>query len=421
MKKTNVLYMIMTLLFILILGGCDLVDKVDTMKDELDNAKETMVEIAETVEEATENLEEELDTINEEDEDLEEEAEEDLDEVSSEVEASADSETDETKSDEETTPETIENLEGAIIDYENVMIYVESVQIFEENESLGLPRLDHQNYFYITGEVNNKMADEVSKDFLYNIFVYDIDNNEKQFGDASSWLPEKTRGGIIDSNETQPFKRLYLFDKTVTGIQVELYDWQSHIYKTWSKDVSQLNEASVAVDESNEAAMREKVRAAADNIISLIDQDAFEEIAEFADSQVYVLPGPHIGFDEAVYIDNIDWATIPTYEEEVVWGYDPATGDPMSMQPMFMFDGFITHYDFLNAPEINVFHLNEKQDGYATWKSDIFFDYYVSYFYPGFNAEFDGIDYQNLILVFRYDEDNNTFILTGIANEYWTI
>lgn len=422
MMKAMVL---VALLAIFTFTGCDVLDKADELKKEISDVTENLEEVSESAMEAMEEITEEIEELESEEEvEPSEEGEFGEDETTEDNGATDNVETEDNEnsgSEDEAKDEAeyIDSIEGAILDFTNNRIAIESVQIFEEDEALDLPRTEHNNYLLIKGEVNNKMNEERYMDGLYNIFVYDETGD--QVGDASSWLAEGNMHTMLDPNGTGAFQRLFLYDKTAKTIDVQFYDWPERIYKYTSIDVEALNTASVEQDNAEATEFEGKLKEAGDRIIGLVEDDRYEEIADLAISETFVMPGPNVTLEQCVYLYTTDWAQIETYEEEVVWGHFEGSGEPMTFLPKDLFDAFVTQYDFRNAPEILMGSYREKPDGYATWKLGADFDYFILYHYPGFEAQYEGIDYQSLVLTFIYDEETGQFLLNGIANEYWTI
>lgn len=313
----------------------------------------------------------------------------------------------------------IENLKNASFSLTSFMAMVEEVSIFEEDESIGLPAQPERNYFYLKGILTSYSEETINSDRLYDIFAYDDLGN--QCGDASRWLADGNLTGDVDKDEQIGFQNLFLFDKAATHIRVEIIDRVSKEKVVSVIDVKNLNDQVNASDGAEEASILDTLDALSDEILMLIDENRFEELTDYVVSDVYFMPGPNIGFDKAIYLGMDDWSIINDYEDALVWGYYEGSGEDMVFTPSDFFDHFISNFNFRAAPEKTVKAYRDLGDGFAFWKNDTNGDYFVEYHYPGFNPDFEGIDYQTLYMVFTYDEEADTYLLTGITNHYWTI
>jgi len=100
------------------------------------------------------------------------------------------------------------------------------------------------------------------------------------------------------------------------------------------------------------------------------------------------------------------------------WGAYDGSGAPIDLTFANYYSKFVYDADFANAPQLALNHLL----GGSTSMDNIFEFYqsamFVEYHFPGFDPQFEGMDWRSLRLVFI--EDNNTWYLVGIIHDQWT-
>jgi hypothetical protein len=100
------------------------------------------------------------------------------------------------------------------------------------------------------------------------------------------------------------------------------------------------------------------------------------------------------------------------------WGGYSGSGEPIALTFADYYARFIYDVDFANAPQEALNH----RLGVSTTLDNIFEFYqslmYVEFYFPGFDPQFDGMDWRSLRLVFM--QDNGTWYLVGIIHDQWT-
>ncbi|HPT75962.1 MAG TPA: hypothetical protein PLL17_00960 [Defluviitaleaceae bacterium] len=101
------------------------------------------------------------------------------------------------------------------------------------------------------------------------------------------------------------------------------------------------------------------------------------------------------------------------------WGYYDGSGEKINLTPAEYYDSFVYSADFINAPEIGYNEVlsqgNMLENQFEVYHNPII----VEYYFPGFNPEYEGLDWQSLRLVF--EEYEGTWKLSGIIHNQWTI
>jgi hypothetical protein len=98
------------------------------------------------------------------------------------------------------------------------------------------------------------------------------------------------------------------------------------------------------------------------------------------------------------------------------WMYD-GSWDPIKLTLWEFLNDFVYNHDYSQAPEV-IFNSIVSR-----WNTIVNIDTYfqdaefVEYYFPSFNPEYAGMDWESLVLIF----DKNTHFLIGVAHEQWTI
>ena len=140
-----------------------------------------------------------------------------------------------------------------------------------------------------------------------------------------------------------------------------------------------------------------------------------------------VHPDKGVGFAPYSYIDDTNLTLTREELENALtdstirtWGAYDGTGDPMALTFAEYFDKFIYNHDFAAAPNINYNqfkgHGNSINNVFAVYPEAVV----VEYHFPGFDPQYEGMDWQALYLVFEKHTDGNWY-LVHINHAQWTI
>lgn len=314
----------------------------------------------------------------------------------------------------------IDDFSNAVFELDNIDVAITGLRIFSEDSSLDLPAMPDDNYILITGDITSRYDEEASSSILYNILIFDDSLN--QSGDASTWLVDGDLSIKVNNGETTNFQNLFMFDKSAKTLDLEFMDWKSKNSVNSLIDVDAFNAAIVKNDEAEALELSDDVLALSHEILELMAVDDFDAVSELSfEDGVYFIPGENNGFDTAIYIDAYQWEELNDYEGLIVWGIYAGSGEDISMTPADYIDSYITDTDFLSAPDIAVFNLSEFDSDGVGWRTSTNDVYSVRYHYSGFDEQYEGMDYQTLIMNFQENEAGTGYVLSGVINLFWTI
>lgn len=123
--------------------------------------------------------------------------------------------------------------------------------------------------------------------------------------------------------------------------------------------------------------------------------------------------------DKDVTLSSDTLRNIFLSDAEYMWGYADGSGEPLLMTFKNYFDRYIYDQNYREAPEISLnkqLHFGNALSNAAEFypDSDI-----LEYYFPGFDKDYEGLDWRSIQLVIE-EYENNLYVIGVIHNE-WTI
>jgi len=167
---------------------------------------------------------------------------------------------------------------------------------------------------------------------------------------------------------------------------------------------------------------------------SLVDQTVIDRASEviqvlkdqdFITLSAYIHPVDGLRFSPYAFVSDSDVvlsadevADILADSRSFTWGLYSGSGESISLSFMGYYSQFIYDVDFANAPKMDLNH----RLGVSTSMDNIF-EFYpsakmVEFYFPGFDPQFDGMDWRSLRLVFT--QHDSIWYLVGIVHDQWT-
>lgn len=191
--------------------------------------------------------------------------------------------------------------------------------------------------------------------------------------------------------------------------------------------ISELEEELNAKDEEI-SRLNQQIRDSSDSVLShalnVMDMIKNGDMALLAD---HVHPSKGVRFTPYQYIDiqhNLvftaqEISNLMNDDEIKGWGEYDGSGEPIDLTFSNYYDRFIYDKDFINAHIIgnntaigqgNT--INNIEEAYPD-------EYFVEFHFTGFDAQYEGIDWESLTLVF--EESDGIYYLVGVVHGQWTI
>ncbi len=154
-------------------------------------------------------------------------------------------------------------------------------------------------------------------------------------------------------------------------------------------------------------------------VVAALKAKDMSRIAEFVHPQLGLRFSPYAAVKNTDQVfPAINISNLWTEKRLYTWGSYDGSGAPIDLSFADYYSQFVYDVDFANAPQVALNH----RLGVSTTLDNIFEFYqsamYAEFYFPGFDPQFDGMDWRSLRLVFM--QDNGTWYLVGIIHDQWT-
>lgn len=158
----------------------------------------------------------------------------------------------------------------------------------------------------------------------------------------------------------------------------------------------------------------------ADQVMTLLKNKDFEKLAEFAHSK-------GVTFSPYAYVDRQKDITLSKqqlrdgFKDDTLyrWGEFDGSGKPISMNFEKYYKTFIYTSDFAAAPWVGYNQSKSEGNTLNNATSQYKGAVIVEYYFDGVHPDYAGMDWESLRLVFQ--QEGNTWVLSGIIHDQWTI
>lgn len=166
--------------------------------------------------------------------------------------------------------------------------------------------------------------------------------------------------------------------------------------------------------------VRETVQARADSVLHALKDKDMTKLAE------YVHPDKGLKFSPYSYVTD-KAVTIPTAKLSAdakenakrIWGVNDGKGDDIDLTFSEYFNKFVYPKDYLEAPEIIFNQALQRGNSLNNIKEAFPGATSIEYYFPGFEKQYEGMDWRSLTLVF--EQKDGIWYLVGLVNNQWTI
>jgi len=130
-------------------------------------------------------------------------------------------------------------------------------------------------------------------------------------------------------------------------------------------------------------------------------------------------PYTYVSLEGDLVFSQKEMRSIFDDQKVYLWGYYDGSGEPINLTPSQYYEKFIYVEDYANAKQVGYNKVlssgNALENQFEVYNKPIV----VEYYFPGFNPDYDGMDWRSLRLVFELYQ--NEWKLVGIINNQWTI
>jgi hypothetical protein len=156
-------------------------------------------------------------------------------------------------------------------------------------------------------------------------------------------------------------------------------------------------------------------------VVELIADGDFGTVADFVHltEGVRFSPYGYVNVDDDLLFSYVELDGIMQSSQIYTWGAFDGTGDPIDKNFSDYYDRFIYDADFAN-PEIIGNNTLVGSGNTLINLGDVYpSGSFVEFHFTGFDAQYDGMDWRSLRLVFQ--QDSAQWKLVGIIHDEWTI
>lgn len=155
-------------------------------------------------------------------------------------------------------------------------------------------------------------------------------------------------------------------------------------------------------------------------VVEILRERDLKSLSEWIDPEhgLRFSPYSYINKDTDLVFSRDD---LPTFSdtEKITWGAEDGSGDPIALTFRDYYDKFVYSNDFANAPNVSVNeimgHGNAVFNGTEVYQNAS----YIEFHFPGFDKQYDGMDWQSLALLFVPRDEG--WKLVAIVHGQWTI
>jgi hypothetical protein len=167
--------------------------------------------------------------------------------------------------------------------------------------------------------------------------------------------------------------------------------------------------------------MREIVEGKADKALHALKDGDMTKLAAIVhpDKGVRFSSYSNVNLQKDIVITAAGVPNLMTDTNVFNWGVYDGSGEPINLTFEQYHKKFIFDVDFLEAPQIVFNEIIKRGNIINNVKESYPGDIFIEYHFPGFETEYNGMDWRSLILIFEKKE--NTWYLVGIAHDQWTI
>lgn len=166
---------------------------------------------------------------------------------------------------------------------------------------------------------------------------------------------------------------------------------------------------------------RETIQNISDQILLMLKDKDMSKLAKFVHPEkgVRFTPYSYVDVNKDVKITTAEFAGLMTETKKRLWGAFDGSGEPIDMTFPEYYKKFVYDADFLEAPQI-VFNQPMKRGNSLVNIKEAYPDaLFIEYYFPGFDPQYNGMDWRSLRLVF--EQKDSKWYLVGIIHDQWTI
>jgi outer membrane murein-binding lipoprotein Lpp len=196
----------------------------------------------------------------------------------------------------------------------------------------------------------------------------------------------------------------------VTGLQAQVADLENELQQAKTQNVP-----------AQGLELRSLIQAKGDLVLLALKNKGAAALAQYIDPQqgLRFTPYTHINTTNDLVLPLAGIPALFSSTTPYTWGSYDGSGAPINLTFGGYYAKFIYDQDFLAAPQLVFNQVLQRGNMINNFTAAYPQGVSIEYYFPGFNAQYNGMDWESLKLVF--EQSGGNWFLVGIIHEQWTI
>ena len=159
---------------------------------------------------------------------------------------------------------------------------------------------------------------------------------------------------------------------------------------------------------------------ARDSILPLIEAKEYTGLARFIGGEgIFFSPYGSADTTKSKVLSRLQFLELLKNNKQVLWGHADGTGDAIRLTIPQYFKKYVYDVAFLKAEQTSVNKLIDPDSAISKVPSVYANHPFVQFYFPGFNKEYEGMDWKSLLLVFK--QQQSKYFLVAVIYNKWKI
>ncbi|MCY7422116.1 MAG: hypothetical protein LH478_10300 [Chitinophagaceae bacterium] len=159
---------------------------------------------------------------------------------------------------------------------------------------------------------------------------------------------------------------------------------------------------------------------ARDSILQLMEAKQYAGLSRFiGDEGILFSPFGSADTTKNKVLSRLQFLELLKNNTQVLWGYADGTGDAIRLTIPQYFKKYVYDVAFLKAEQTSVNKVIDPDSAISKVPSVYANNSFVQFYFPGFNEDYEGLDWKSLLLVFK--QQQSKYYLVAVIHNKWKI
>lgn len=159
---------------------------------------------------------------------------------------------------------------------------------------------------------------------------------------------------------------------------------------------------------------------AQDSILQIMEAKEYAGLARFiSDEGIFFSPYGSADTTKSKVLSRLQYLELLKNNKQVLWGHADGTGEAIRLTIPQYFKKYVYDVAFLKAEQTSVNKLIDPDSAISKVPSVYANHPFVQFYFPGFNKEYEGMDWKSLLLVFK--QQQSKYYLVAVIHNQWKI